>query len=53
MTIDPELAEHAERFECFCGRMLEVGPALVCSGCQRPPSRCRCDELPDDEVSEG
>jgi hypothetical protein len=35
--------------ECYCGRMLEVQPAIVCSGCRLKPSDCTCDELRDGE----
>jgi hypothetical protein len=41
-------ADRAEAFECYCGRPLDVAPAIVCSGCDYPPLKCTCTELDDD-----
>jgi hypothetical protein len=48
-TIPREEADRAERFECYCGRHLEVAPAVICSGCRLRPDDCRCEELPEPE----
>lgn len=46
-VIDPDDVAHAERFECYCGRPLDIAPAVVCSGCDYPPLKCTCRELDD------
>ena len=47
--IDPVMAEHAEKFECYCGRLLIVHEVDVCEGCELVPEKCNCKELPNDE----
>lgn len=50
--LDREMIERAERFECYCGRSLDVGAVIVCGECRRPPAECTCEELDDGEGSE-
>lgn len=51
-VIDPRDAEHAEKFECYCGRTLDVAPAIVCTGCDYPPIKCTCEELTDGKTND-